>query len=53
MSKRGRSKGNVRGRVTAGGAMEKGGCVRVNEEEEVRGGDPVDYFLPVVVGGSS
>ena len=28
------------------GAMEKGGCVRVIEEEEVRGDDPVEYFLP-------
>ena len=28
------------------GAMEKGGCVRVIEEEEVRGDDPVGYFLP-------
>ena len=25
--------------------MEKGGCVRVIEVEEVRGDDPVEYFL--------
>ena len=25
--------------------MEKGGCVRVIEGEEVRGDDPVEYFL--------
>ena len=27
--------------------MEKGGCVRVIEEEEVIGYDPVKYFLPI------
>ena len=27
--------------------MDKGGCVRVIEGEEVRGDDPVEYFLPV------
>ena len=47
--KRGESKGDVRGRATARGAMEKSGCVRVIEGEEVRGNDPVKYFLP---GGS-
>ena len=26
--------------------MEKGGCVRVIDGEEVRGDDPVKYFLP-------
>ena len=46
--KREGSKGNVRG-----GAMEKGGCVRVIEGEEVRGDDPVEYFLPVEVGSTS
>ena len=52
-SKRGGSKGDVRGRATARGALEKGGCVRVIEGEEVRGDDPVEYFLPAGVGGTS
>ena len=30
--------------------MEKGGCVRVIEGEEVRGDDPVNTFLPTGVG---
>ena len=29
--------------------MEKGGCVRVIEGEEVRGDGPSEYFLPMVV----
>ena len=33
--------------------MEKGGCVRVIEGEEVRGYDPVEYFLPAGVGSTS
>ena len=33
--------------------MEKGGCVRVIEGEEVRGDDPVEYFFPVGVGSTS
>ena len=33
--------------------MEKSGCVRVIEEEEVRGDDPVEYFLPAKVGSTS
>ena len=41
--KRGRSKGDDREGATARGAMEKGGCVRVIEEEEIRGDDPVEY----------
>ena len=32
--------------------MEKGGCVRVIEGEEVGRNDPVEYFLPVGVGGT-
>ena len=44
--KKGGSKEDIRGGVTAIGAMEKGGCVRVIEEEEVRGDGPVEYFLP-------
>ena len=44
--KRGGSEGDVRGRATARGAMEKGGCVRVIEGEEVRRNNPVKYFLP-------
>ena len=39
--------------ATARGAMEKGGCVRVIEGEEVRGDDPVEYFLPAGVGSTS
>ena len=35
------------------GAMEKGGCVRVIEGEEVRGDDSVEYFSPAGVGGTS
>ena len=26
--------------------MEKGGCVKLIEGEEVRGDDPVEYFFP-------
>ena len=33
--------------------MEKGGCVRVIEGQEVRGDDPVEYFLPAGVGSHS
>ena len=51
--KRGGSKGDVRGRATARGAMEKGGCVMVSKEEEVRANDPVEYFLPAEVGSTS
>ena len=51
--KRGGSKGNVRREVTASGAMEKGGCVRVIEKEEVTGDDPVKYFFPTGVGSTS
>ena len=36
---------NVRKGGTASEAMEKGGCVRVIKGEEVRGDDPVKYFL--------
>ena len=39
--------------MTARGAMEKGGCVRVIEGKEVRGGDPVKYFLLAGVGSNS
>ena len=41
-----RSKGDVRRGATARGALEKSGCVRVIEGEEVRRNDPVEYFLP-------
>ena len=47
-SKSRRSKGDIRR-----GAMEKSGCVRVIEEEEVRGDDPVEYFLPAGDGSTS
>ena len=33
--------------------MEKSGCVRVIEGEEVRRDDPVEYFLSVGVGSTS
>ena len=33
--------------------MEKGGCVSVIEGVEVRGDDPVAYFLPTGVGSTS
>ena len=52
-SKRGRSKGDVRRRATVRGAVKKGGCVRVIEGEEVRRDNPVEYFLPAGVGGTS
>ena len=39
--------------ATARGAMEKGGYVRVIEGEEIRRNDPVKYFLPARVGGTS
>ena len=51
--KRGGSKGDVRRGATARGAMEKGGCVRVIEGEEVRRDNPVEYFLPTGVGSTS
>ena len=51
--KRGGSKGDVRERATARGAMEKGGCARVIEGEEVRRNDPVEYFLPAGIGSTS
>ena len=51
--KRRGSKGDVRREATSRGAMEKGGCVRVIEGEEVRRDDPVEYFLPVGVGSTS
>ena len=44
-----RSKGNVRGGVTAKGAMEKSRYVRVIEGKKVRGDDPIKYFLPTGV----
>ena len=33
--------------------MEKSGCVRVIEGEEVRGDYPVEYFFPAKVGSDS
>ena len=51
--KRRGSKGDVRGGATASRVMEKSGCVRVIEGEEVRGDDPVEYFLPTGVGNTS
>ena len=33
--------------------MEKSGCVRVIEGEDVRRDDPIKYFLPVGVGNTS
>ena len=46
--KRRLSKGDVRG-----GVMEKGGCVRVIEGEEIRRDDSVECFLPAGVGSTS
>ena len=51
-SKGGGNKGDVRGGATAREAMEKDGCVRVIEGEEVGGDDPVEYFLPAGVGST-
>ena len=48
-----RSKGDVRRGATARGMMEKSGCVRVIEGEDVRRDDPVKYFLLAVVGSTS
>ena len=47
------SKGDVRRGATARGVMEKGGCVRVIEGEEVRRDDLIKYFLPAVVASTS
>ena len=33
--------------------MKKGGCAKVIKGEEVRGDDPVEYFLPARVGSTS
>ena len=44
--KKGKRKGDVRGGTTARGAMEKSGCVRVNEGEEVRGKTQSNTFSP-------
>ena len=41
-----RSQKVARGGGTARGAMEKGGCVRFIEREEVRGDNLVEYFRP-------
>ena len=48
-----REQRDIRGGATPRGAMEKGGCVRIIEGEKVRGDDPVEYFLPARVGGTS
>ena len=52
-SKKRGSKGDVKRGATASGAMEKGGCVKVIEDEEVRRDDPVEYFLHAGVGSTS
>ena len=49
-SEREKSKGDVRGEVTAREAMKKSMYVRVIEGEEVRGDDPIECFLPTGVG---
>ena len=51
-SKRGKSKGDVRGGATARGAIEKSRYVRVIEREEVRSNDPIEYFLSAGVGST-
>ena len=45
MGERGSSKGDVRRGSTARRAMEKSRYVRVIEGKEVRGDDPIEYFL--------
>ena len=35
--------------MTAKGAMEKSGCVRVIEGKEVKGNELIEYFLPAGV----
>ena len=45
--KKGGSKGDVRGGVTAREAMEKSRYFRVIEGEEVRTDNPIEYFLPM------
>ena len=52
-SKKKESKGDVRKGATARGAMERGGCVRVIEGEEVKRDDPVKYFLRERVASTS
>ena len=47
-----KSKGDVRGGVTARGAMKKSRNVKVIEREEVRGDDPIECFLPTGVGST-
>ena len=51
-SKRGGSKGDIRGGATARGAMEKCRYARVIEGKEVRREDPIEYFLPTWVGST-
>ena len=51
--KRRGTKGDVRKGATSRGAMEKGRCVRVIEEEEVKRDDAVKYFLPVGIESNS
>ena len=46
--KRGGNKGNIRG-----GMMVKSRYIRIIEEEEVRGDDPIEYFLLTEVGSTS
>ena len=50
--KRGGSKGDVRKGAAARGAMEKSWRVKVIEGNEVRGNDPIEYFLPTGVGST-
>ena len=51
-SKRRGSKGDVRGAAIARGVMEKSRFVRVIEWEEVRGDDPIEYFLLAGIGST-
>ena len=50
-SKIGGSKGDARGRATARGATEKGGCARATKGEGVRRNDPAEH-PPAKVGGT-
>ena len=48
-SKRGGSEGDVKGGLTAKGALEKSRYIKVIEGEGVRRDDPTEYFLPAEV----
>ena len=47
--KKERSKRDIRKKLTAGGAMEKGGIVRFIEGKKVKRDNPIKYFLLMAV----